>query len=283
MNAAAWDLWTSVGALTAASVPLLLVARALRRRRAREARLARPFSADEESVLDRNFPRWRELPPEWQRRFAGTTRVLMEEKNYEACGGLSEVTAEMRLTIAAQAAMSLVGHDGHRFLPRLRSVLVYPGGFRDLGRRRFGIDDERRGVLHGESWETGSVVLSWQSVVAGGRNADDGMNVVIHEFAHQLDQYDGVADGVPRLASPEAEARWREAMGTAYRELVKETEEGREPFIDPYGATHPCEFFAVVSESFFETPRELLEGQPEVYGELARFYGLDPAVWDRGG
>lgn len=276
-----WIEWGESGAvLLGLGILAVFLRRRAGRRRARAARLARPFNPEEEAVLDRDFPRWRDLPPGLRQRHAGTARVLMEEKNYEACGGLPEVTDEMRLLIAAQAALVVLGKDDHGFFPRLRSILVYPGSFRDPGRRRFGIHDVARDVLHGESWETGSVVLSWDNVVAGGRSADDGMNVVIHEFAHQLDQYNGTADGVPRLRSREDYARWSEVMGRHYDELVEACKtRSPEPFLDPYGATHPCEFFAVASETFFEDSADLEAEHPELYGELAKFYGLDPARW----
>jgi len=285
MIALGWLLWSEIALGLAGSAFLVLIVRGRRRRRkAREARLARPFGPDEEAVLDRDFPRWRWIPADLKPRFAGFTRVLMEEKNYEPCGGLAEVTEEMKLVIAAQAALTILGKRDHGFFPRLHSILVYPGGFRDHGRRRFGIDDERRGVLYGESWETGSVILSWDNVVAGGRNDDDGMNVVIHEFAHQIDQYNGVADGVPYLKRREDYVRWAAVMGRHYGDLVEASKNrDAEPFLDPYGSTDPCEFFAVATEAFFEDPLDLEEEHPELYGELSRFYGLNPADWGTGG
>jgi len=267
--------------ILAAAVGALLVKRS-GRERARRERLTRPFSEEEKRLLDRGFPRWRDIPADLLPRFAGDTRVLMEEKNFEPCGTLTEVNDEMRLLICAQAALTILGKKGHHYFPRLKSILVYPGAFRDHGRRRFdlaGTGD--RGILYGESWETGSVILSWENVVAGGRNADDGMNVVIHEFAHQLDQFNGIADGIPHLADRDAYARWGTVMGAHYEELVTASADHSipEPFLDPYGATHPAEFFAVASETFFEDPGDLAEEHPELYEELAKFYGLDPASW----
>ncbi len=281
MAAMGWLAWTEIAVLLSGlGILFAVLARRARRRKAHQARLARPFSPAEEAVLDRDFPRWRDLPEDLRRRHAGYTRVLMEEKNYEPCGGLPAVTGEMKLLIAAQAALTILGKTDHGFFPRLRSILVYPGGFRDHGRRRFGIDDERRGVLYGESWETGSVILSWDNVLAGGRHADDGMNVVLHEFAHQLDQFNGVADGVPCLETPADYARWTTVMNRHFQELAEAAKTRHpEPFLDPYGATHPCEFFAVATETFFEDPRDLGEEHPELYLELAKFYGLDPAGW----
>jgi Mlc titration factor MtfA (ptsG expression regulator) len=285
MIATGWIAWTEIAAALVAAAALTAIF--LRRRRrilARNARLARPFTAAEEEVLDRDFPRWRCIPAALRERFAGITRVLMEEKNFEPCGGLDAVTDEMKLVIAAQAAFIILGKDDHGFFPRLHSILVYPTGFRDHGRRRFGIDDERRGVLYGESWETGSVILSWDNVVAGGRNEDDGMNVVFHEFAHQIDQYNGVADGVPYLKTRTEYARWATVMGSHFDALVEASKtRDPEPFLDPYGATHPCEFFAVATETFFEDPYGLEEEQPDLYDELVRFYGVNPGDWMEAG
>lgn len=276
-----WIAWSEFGLVLSLSALLGMLFRRHRlRRRRRDERLARSFSVAEAAVLDRDFPRWRWIPSDLQSRFAGYTRVLIEEKNYEPCGGLGEVSDEMKLVIAAQAGLTILGKSGPDFFPRLHSILVYPGGFRDRGRRRFGIDDEDRGLLYGESWETGSVILSWDNVLAGGRNDDDGMNVVIHEFAHQIDQYNGVADGVPKLRTREDYLRWGAVMERHYQDL-KEASKTRdpEPFLDPYGATDPCEFFAVATEAFFEDPLDLEYEHPGLYEELKRFYGLDPAGW----
>lgn len=283
MTAPGWIVALEIGAIVVliAAIGTLLVKRS-RRQKARRERLAWPFSEGEKRVLDRDFPRWRDIPGDLLPRFAGDTRVLMEEKNFEPCGALTEVSDEMRLIISAQAALTIFGKKDHHYFPRLRSILVYPGAFRDHGRRRFDIPEaEDRGVLYGESWETGSVILSWDNVVAGGRNADDGMNVVIHEFAHQLDQYNGIADGIPQLPDRAAYARWGAVMGPEYDALVAASADrsGPGPFLDPYGATHPAEFFAVASETFFEEPWDLVEEHRELYEELAKFYGLDPASW----
>lgn len=283
MTAPGWIVALEIGAIVVliAAIGTLLVKRS-RRQKARRERLARPFSEGEKRVLDRDFPRWRDIPGDLLPRFAGDTRVLLEEKNFEPCGALTEVSDEMRLIISAQAALTIFGKKDHHYFPRLRSILVYPGAFRDHGRRRFDIPEaEDRGVLYGESWETGSVILSWDNVVAGGRNADDGMNVVIHEFAHQLDQYNGIADGIPQLPDRAAYARWGAVMGPEYDALVAASADrsGPGPFLDPYGATHPAEFFAVASETFFEEPWDLVEEHRELYEELAKFYGLDPASW----
>ncbi|MEX2579822.1 MAG: M90 family metallopeptidase [Verrucomicrobiales bacterium] len=276
--------WGEIALPVLLAAVLVAVVVALMRRRSQAARerrlLEQPLSPENVATLEKRFPRFRALPEELRAKLESYTNYLMNTKRFEACGGLSEVTEEMKVLISAQAALLLVGLEKHRFYPRLRSILVYPRAFRDRGRRRFGIPEEERGLL-GESWETGSVILSWDSVVAGARNDDDGMNLVIHEFAHQLDQTDGAADGVPVLSNRDFHRRWADVFRKHYEELVEEVNDPKspEPFLDPYGATHPAEFFAVVSEAFFEEPHDLEEMHPELYDQLLAFYGLDPAGW----
>lgn len=234
-------------------------------------------------IFRKDFPRFFELPEELQQSLGGIAQVLAAGKNFEACGGLEEITEEMRALICIQAALPIVCLPHHRYYPELKSILVYPTAFRDGGHRRFGLrEEEDRGVLLGESWQTGSIILSWESVVAGARNADDGMNVTIHEFAHQLDQINGT-DGVPILSNREAYRQWAEVFERNYEELVGEVNDGKgpEPLIDPYGATNPAEFFAVASETFFEEAKQLREEHPDLYGQLQNFYRLDPASWGR--
>lgn len=250
----------------------------LRRQLRRRRLLAEGLPDHLREFLEQEFPRIRALSPELRTRLEGFTRVLMEGKNFEACGGFPKITEEVRCLICAQAALLLLNLPNHRFYPLLKSILVYPGAFQDRGRRRFGLHEEERGTLLGESWDTGSVILSWDSVVAGARNEDDGINVTIHEFAHQLDQANGT-DGVPLLHSREAYRRWAEVFETHYDELVEDVEDGDDSLIDPYGATNPAEFFAVASETFFEESVDLREEHPKLYGELRDFYGLDPAEW----
>lgn len=249
----------------------------LRRRRLLKQRFAPEFR----SWLEEEFPRMRALPDRHQQSLEGLTLFLMNTKNFEACGGLHEVTEQMKGLICVQAALLLTGLPRHKFYPKLQSILVYPGAFRDKGRRRFGIHEEAdRGTLLGESWETGSVILSWDSVLAGARNADDGMNVTIHEFAHQLDQENGT-DGVPVLRDRATYRKWAEVFERNYDELVEDVgdRKGPEPLIDPYGATNPAEFFAVASETFFEESVELSKEHPDLYEQLRDYYGLDPAQW----
>ena len=138
-----------------------------------------------------------------------------------------------------------------------------------------GVVQEQRRALAGESWVQGQVILSWAEVVAGAADATDGSNVSLHEFAHQIDQDTGVADGRPWRPSAAARRRWDAVMGDAFERLQREPS----TLIDPYGATDPAEFFAVVTEVFFERPQDLAAQAPAVYRELAGLFKVDPAGW----
>jgi hypothetical protein len=162
------------------------------------------------------------------------------------------------------------------------SVLVYPSGFRhpDGWRRPDGTIDAAAGAL-GEAWYDGPIVLAWDDVVAGGRNPEDGRNVTLHEFAHQLDYLDGVADGTPPLRKQSDYARWQEVMTREFERLKRESEHGHPKVLDSYGATNHAEFFAVATEAFFEKAKQMSVRHPELYAVLSDYYGQDPAVWGR--
>jgi Mlc titration factor MtfA (ptsG expression regulator) len=250
--------------------------RAARRRR-RIA--ARPFPSVWRAILRRRVPMFRRLPPDLQQRVRERVQVFLAEKAFIGCGG-QVITDEVRVTVAAQAVLLRLHHEGELF-PGLRQVLVYPGPF-IVGRVDTvagGVQQEQRRVLAGESWSQGQVVLSWPDCLEGAEVPDDGRNVVIHEFAHQLDQENGAANGAPPLPSRERYARWSAVMQAEYEALRRRLAAGEPGLIDPYGATEPAEFFAVASEVFFERPAELAAQHPALYAELSRYYRVHPAAW----
>jgi hypothetical protein len=132
--------------------------------------------------------------------------------------------------------------------------------------------------MTGESWERGPVILSWADAEEGGARGAPAYNVVIHEFAHKLDMRNGEANGFPPLHANMSRTRWSDAFTFAYRDFCDRLDSGLDVAIDAYGAESPAEFFAVVSETFFESPVELLEAYPAVYEQLAQFYRQDPAA-----
>lgn len=251
------------------------------KRRHRERLRAEPFPPEWRRIVERNVPLYGRLPDAQRRALDGHIQVFLDEKNFEGVGGLA-MTDEIRLTIAAQACLLLLGRDPEAEpYPDLRSVVVYPSAYVAEGIQSVegGIVTEGPQARLGESWHHGAVVLSWDDVRSGARDADDGHNVVFHEFAHQLDQESGEVDGVPALDRSSSIRAWARILGGEFRDLQAAGEEGRKDVLDPYGATHPAEFFAVATESFFETPGRLRASHPELFGALREFYGVDPVDW----
>jgi Mlc titration factor MtfA (ptsG expression regulator) len=237
---------------------------------------ARPFPASWRRILRHRVPIVARLPSDLQIRLKGHIQVFLAEKPFIGCQGQG-ITDEVRVTIAAQACLLLLGHERPDCYPRLRQVLVYPDAFvvnreRPLGA---GLVQEQRRTMFGESWTQGQVILSWAEVVAGAADPGDGSNVALHEFAHQIDQDTGVADGRPWRPSSAKRRRWSKVMAEALERLRREPS----TVINGYGASEPAEFFAVVTEVFFERPQDLAAEAPAVYGELVALYGVNPMAW----
>ena len=252
--------------------PLLASLRRLRVRR-------QPFPPAWREILRRRMPAFARWPADVQLQLKKHAQVLLAEKPFIGCGGLS-ITDEMRVLIATQASLLLLNRRAGYF-PNLRQVLVYPGAFvvdRTAADPSGLARDERR-VLAGESWQQGQVILSWDDVLAGAADPDDGRNVVIHEFAHQLDQEGGHANGAPLLGRRERYARWASVLGSEFAALQQRLAQGDSGLIEAYAATDPAEFFAVVSELFFERPAALAAAHPALYGELKGYYRSDPLSW----
>jgi len=250
-----------------------------RTRRRRERLRQQPFPDAWRRILRRRVPLYRRLPPELQEQLQAHMQVFLAEKDFIGCDGLA-VTEEMRVTIAALACLLILNRDTD-YYPILRQILVYPSAFVvDMEESdEAGVVRSDSHVLSGESWSQSQVVLSWEDVVEGAAVADDGYNVVIHEFAHQLDQEAGYANGAPELASRGHYARWSKVLGEEYERLRESVDAGEQSLLDDYGATDPAEFFAVLAEVFFEQPQALREENPVLYDELGRFFRVDPAAW----
>ncbi len=257
-----------------------LVVRRVAKRRRRAAALAVPFPEKWEEYLRLDVPLFGRMPPESQEQLRQRMKVFLAEKNFEGCGGL-ELTEEMRVAIAAYACLLILNRKTD-YYPKLDTILVYPAEYVVEATTVVGGQYAREKRVHlGESWDRGVVVLAWDELLLNAEGVDDGVNVAIHEFAHQLDQEDGRdADGVPILEGRERYAAWIRIFGGEY-ERHKNAVRGRgEYLIDEYGAEDPAEFFAVVSETFFEWPLDLKERHPDLYAQLAAYYRLDPASWD---
>lgn len=228
------------------------------------------------TILARNVPLANRLAPAHRDRLLQLTGELIRRKHWEGCNGLV-ITAEMQVTIAAHACLLTLELDAG-FFPRLRTILVYPTTFVAHRADRLGswdVVDDGPDILHGESWGVGMVVLAWDQVLHGALDPSDGQNVVLHEFAHQLDQEDGRADGVPLFGTA---GSWHAVLAEELERLRADADSGRRTVLDPYGAEDESEFFAVATETFFERPRPLKRQHPELYRALASFYRQDPAA-----
>jgi Mlc titration factor MtfA (ptsG expression regulator) len=248
--------------------------------RRRERLRAEPFPEHWRRIIETRVPTFSRLTPADQHELLGHTRVLAEEKHFEGAGGLI-MRDEVRVTIAAQAALLLLHRDTDYF-PRLTSIIVYPTGYvaNDLTRADGGIWSEGDEHLSGHTQrDLRAIVLAWDDVRSGAADPNDGRNLVLHEFAHQLDFEDGSTDGMPLLDTG-AEARsWAEVFGAELEALRAAADAGEPTLLDPYGAQDPAEFFAVATETFFERAAELARRHPRLYAELRRFYRQDPAEW----
>ena len=250
-------------------------------RRRRDAIRRRPVPPEWRAIIAKNVPYAAVLGPGDRDELIGHVQVFLAEKHFEGCGGM-QVTDEVRVTIAAQACVLLLHRDTD-YYPGLSSILVYPTAYLvPGGRMPDGLVTEEPQARLGESWTRGAVVLGWDSVLSGASDLHDGHNVVLHEFAHQLDQEDGAGDGAPTLPRRSMYVAWARVLGHDFEQLVHDTEHHHRTLIDKYGATNPAEFFAVATETFFEKPRPLRSKHPALYLQLKEFYQQDPAALDVG-
>jgi MtfA peptidase len=229
-------------------------------------------------MLTRNLPVFRRLPREDQTELLSHVQVFLAEKRFEGCGGL-ELTDEIRLTIAAQACLLLL-HRETDYYPQLSTILVYPSTYLAHGERHLeGLIWEEGGEYrlgHTARW-LGVIVLAWDAANRGALDPSDGQNVVVHEFAHQLDFEDYSTDGAPALATRAEYLAWARVMSNEFKALQAAEESGTPTVLDTYGASNPAEFFAVATEAFFERSSLLRARHPELYAELRKFFRQDPA------
>ena len=247
------------------------------RKRRRKKILAAPWSESWDLHLQRNVRLTWEMTESQMNALKSRVKVFVAEKHWEGCEGL-ELTEEMKVTIAAQACLMLLGVNDWYF-DNVKSVLVYPKAFhRETGD---GVNEGQSQHRAGEAWQGGPIILSWRDSLRGGRNEDDGQNVVIHEFAHALDGLDGEMGGSVMFDDSASTQAWKRVVEEGYAELCRAKETGRRTLLDHYGATNEAEFFAVATETFFEQPSELSREHEELFELLKKYYRLDPIPWQR--
>lgn len=242
--------------------------------------LARPLPRSAVAILERNVGPYRRMEPALREQLRQLVKQFLHQKKFVGCEGL-EVDDEMRYTIAGQACLLLLNRHS-KVYRALRTILVYPGAFlvprQEVGAG--GVVTAGQQTLLGESWDDGRVVLSWDDVRRGARDWRDGHNVVLHEFAHQLDSESGYSNGAPYLGSRESYRNWSAVLSRDFAHLRHDAYYGRQDsVIDHYGATSPAEFFAVATETFFGKPWQMAERHAALYDELRKYYRVDPREW----
>ena len=245
----------------------------LRRRRLQ----ARPFPKEWLALVRRHVVFFSRLSASDGAELLGHVQVFLAEKRFEGCGGFT-ITDEVRVTIAAQACLLLL-HRKTDYFPGLLTILVYPLTYMVEEKRQIGEHVWEEGMVSrlGETGRRmGSLVLSWGAVKHGAADPSDGKNVVLHEFAHQLDYENQATDGVPGLATREQQLAWSEVMQAEFASLRAADETGIPTLLDIYGATNPAEFFAVSVEGFFEQPHALRSRHPKLYAALRNYFQQDP-------
>jgi Mlc titration factor MtfA (ptsG expression regulator) len=245
--------------------------RARRRRRV----LAEPFPAAWQVLLHREVGLYASLDAGERSRLRDELRVFIAEMRWEAVKDF-ELRDEMKVIIAANACLLTLAMDGEP-LRHVRTIIIQPDVYVPPGEQMSGGVARVGAAASGTAYTNGTVVLSWRHIRSQSRDGRDGRNVVLHEFAHQLDMIGGIVDGTPPLTSKDQYPAWRRVMTAEYEQLVFSAEHGVPTLIDYYGATNPGEFFAVATEYFFERPTTMRERHPELYGVLRSYYRQDTA------
>ncbi len=243
----------------------------------RKRLLAEPMPPAWLDYLGTNVRHYAHLSPRRQARLRHVMRIVVAEKNWEGGAGF-QVTEEMKVTVAAQAAILTIGQAEPYYFDHVQSIIIYPGPYEHPPEFSGTIVRRRKTVL-GESWYRGPIVLSWKETLAAGRNESNGRNLVFHEFAHYLDALDGEVDGTPPLTGRRRQRRWFRVTEAEYLRLVGQARRNDPSLLDHYGATNRAEFFAVATECFFEQPHAMEREYRELYGVLRDFYRQDPARW----
>lgn len=241
-----------------------------------------PLPASYVEILKSNVGLYPVLPENLKTALHRGINLFLFDKEFVGCDG-QEINDEVRLTIAGNACL-LVLAQTRPIYPSFKTILVYPSTYAVTQKAHDGeVVFDEHSARAGESWYRGPIVLSWSDTMHGSKNTADGQNVVIHEFAHKLDEENGVMDGLPILRNSAHYREWSNVLNSEYDAFLKRVQQRRNKVIDEYGAISAVEFFAVISESFFEKSERMKSDLPELYAQLQRFYGLDPASWSTNG
>ncbi|MBW7472672.1 zinc-dependent peptidase [Marinobacter sp. F4218] len=240
----------------------------------RKRQLKQPFPEAWRQELETSVPLYRKLSSGLKKRLEQHVQLFLAEKAFYGCDGF-EVDDRVRITVAGHACLLILARPFGEY-DEVRSILVYPDVYRVQAPERDGmVVSVNEQIRAGEASSRGQVVLAWSECEEGARTPNGPHNVILHEFAHQLDYLDGTADGAPPLSGKQAE-EWQHTMTKAYEDLRHSLRHHHQGWLDPYGATQPAEFFAVLTEAFYQQPHHLKDTQPAVYEVLCDYYRVDP-------
>ena len=229
-------------------------------------------------ILVRSVPLYKRLPHEMRRTLQGCINYFLAEKVFVGCDDFA-ITDEVRLTIAGNACILVLNRE-RKYFPGFESILVYPDTYVAKQVSYDGmVEIHEDSTRAGESWHRGPIVLSWSDVLYGSGSDDDGQNVILHEFAHKLDEENEIMDGLPVLREGAHYKEWASVLTKEYAKFINRVEHGQNDVIDEYGTVSAAEFFAVATEAFFEKSTHMKEKLPDLYLQFQTFYGLDPAEW----
>lgn len=255
------------------------------RKRRRRKYLAIPWEESWSQSLRKYFRQYRilehqvengQLSPELLKKLHDATKIIVNEKSWSGIDGLL-VNDEIKVTIAAQASLMLLGVNDYYF-DNVSTIIVSP---QSLQQEIFdGLVVHQDQHVAGLAYREGYVVLSWHDVVMGGRSSGDGHNLVIHEFAHCLDNIDGDMSGDLIFSDQQMAQRWEAVLDREYETLRDSVRTGRHTVLDGYGATNKAEFFAVAAETFFERPERLKQSHRELFQLLVNYFRINPITWE---
>lgn len=246
----------------------------------RERRRRKPIPEQRRHILESRVACYARLPETAQAELRGLVQVLLGEWSFEAGAGLERVTEEMRVMVAAQAALALLGRPLAE-VPRVRAVILYPGDYRAEGERLTPEGTWVRSVevRSGEAWQHGVMVLSWEEVAYDAAHPKDGRCVAVHEMAHALDAHTGAMNGLPPQPDPDSAQRWVETFGAARMQARRQLRRSWQGVFDADECDSPEEFYAAALEAFLESPAALAGSYPDLYARLREYHRLDPLAW----
>jgi len=249
------------------------------KKRRRAKLLAEPFPEPWLAILGDDVRQYACLTEPQQDRLRDKLRIFAAERRWEGCGG-QVIDDRVRVTIAAQACLLLLGMEDDWCFDHVGDILVYPDAVSLPPEMQHQMIVEEEGVpISGQAWYGGPVILSWSHALSGGRHPHDGHNVVLHEFAHQLDALDGEMGGTPPLTTPHLRDTWHGVIESEYARVCRMVDRGMPMVLDEYASASRAELFAVATEHFFEQPLLVRRHHPELYAVFREFYRLDPHEW----